>query len=231
MKIRLKIERLVSYGKTKVPFIKVIYNINNFYKRKKYLYQDMDFIYCKQANEITILNPKVATRSLIEKTLNDPNKKIIKNLKNISKYPGTIHLVLRDPLDRFVSFWDDKIGNSHPFYINLLRYKYSWFHKAISIKEFLQNLSFLDACDFEKHFCLQSSLFDYLARFDRKIFLTNIQDVSGRIANATPIQNVSMSKSKKNTRNEVEKNIEIFEKIYQKDIVLVNEMRNAQDLF
>ena len=218
MKTRLLIEKTITYGKFKLPFLSFWYSINNFLKKNRNFYEDMEFIYSAQEKKIIILNPKVATRSLIEDALNDPTKKIVKNLRKIPKYSGYIIFPVRDPFDRFVSFWDDKISNQHKYYKSLLYYKYSWFHSDIEIKDFLINLRNTDPNKFEKHFCLQVAIYEFLKKFNREITIIDISDVSKVTHSKERRENKTSHIQKEKTREIFEESKDLFKDVYAADL-------------
>ena len=220
MKTRFYLERILTYGPNRLPFIELVYTVNNFLKRNRPFYKDMEFIYREDEKLIIVLNPKVGSRTLIEEALRNPRHIIVKDLRKITRFPGDITVLIRDPYERFISFWEDKIRRSHKQYISLLRFKYSWFHDSISVNDFLLNIYAESRWAFEKHFLPQSCLIEYLSRFNRKVSLKNINFVSELLSVEKGQRNSTQSLVKAGTRDELARCRALFNKVYASDLNL-----------
>ncbi len=222
MKRRLFIERSVTYGKLKVPYVNLVYNVNNFIKRNKKFHQDIEFVQCSRLSKIIVLNPKVASRSIVEVSLKDPDRVIRKNLSNIKNFTGEIILPVREPRARFVSFWNDKILNRHPNYISLLRYKYEWFNENINMEDFLYHLQTTSSETYEKHFCIQADIYRFLSSLERKVSCASINEIIKLTGASGQSKNSSIDNRISETYRLLEASNDLFSNVYSDDIHFYN---------
>lgn len=173
--LRHKIESLVTYrSRFTQAMVAPIYHGSNFLRRKSRPLTQLEFLIAHERRQIIVLNPKVGSRSILQ-SYGRGSFQLKRNLLKIGCAKDySAHLIVRQPEQRFLSFWNDKVQGAQRFYLHLLRVKYSWYQEKMTMLEFLQGIQQIPHSEFEKHFMLQSEILGYLNERGIKTKIYNI---------------------------------------------------------